>query len=618
MRPLRPDDPQAIGAYQLIGRLGEGGQGVVYLGQAPDGAKVAVKVLREGGDGLAREVAALRRVEPFCVAQVLDASTGGRPYIVTEYVEGPSLAEAGRHGGAGLQRLAVATATALAAIHRAGVVHRDFKPGNVLLGRDGPRVIDFGIARSGASLTMTSSIVGTPAYMAPEQLAGAGIGPATDVFAWAGVMVYAATGSPPFGNDSLPAVITRIQHADPDLGDLTGSLRPIVTRCLAKNPAARPTMQEVLFQLIGAGAPPENILPEAAVRPGTPFPGPANGTPSPGPGDGTPSPGPPSGSPFPGPAYGTPFPGAGPHPSSGSGTPDGMRGGRRRRGSGPGGPASGDSRGRHGPSGPVGGDGGDGQGRRGSGPSGPASGDGEGQRGSGPGGPVGGDGRGPRGSGSGGPVGGDGRRRALLVAGAAAGAVVVTSGLVTALVTGISWPVAQTPLGLPSGGTPPASSAGPTMKPTAQKSAKPPRTPKPTATRSRTRETPDTKPTADEQPTTDEPTQKPTTSQPAAPSGRVGSVSLRSEGLRTGDCYRQSNIAATVSAGKKTPFTYRWILDGRDMGKAAATAPTKLVLGYAHIRSDGAHTVQFRVLSPNAMTRTFNFSTCDGAPWPEE
>ncbi|MFI6290175.1 serine/threonine-protein kinase [Nonomuraea sp. NPDC050790] len=486
MQSLRPDDPQAIGAYRLTGRLGEGGQGVVYLGQAPDGTKVAVKVLREGGDGLAREVAALRRVEPFCVAQVLDASTGGRPYIVTEYVEGPSLAEAGRHGGAGLQRLAVATATALAAIHRAGVVHRDFKPGNVLLGRDGPRVIDFGIARSGASLTLTSSIVGTPAYMAPEQLAGHQVGPATDVFAWAGVMVFAATGRPPFGNDSLPAVITRIQHAAPDLGGLTGPLLPIVTRCLAKDPAARPTMQEVLFQLIGAVAPPE-----ARVRHGAPERKP---------------------------------------PSS---------------------------------------------------------------------------------------------RRALLVAGAAAGSVVVTAGLVTALVTGISWPVAETPLSLPStetpGGTP--TKAKPTRF-TAGKTGRPSRspTPRPTATPSRTGESEDAKPTpankpTTNQPTTTRPTTKPTTS---APSGRVGSVSLRSEGLRTGDCYRQSNIAATVGASRKTPFTYRWILDGRDMGKAAATAPTKLVLGYAHIQSDGPHTVQFRVLSPNAMTRTFSFSTCDGAPWPEE
>ncbi|MEV1175017.1 serine/threonine-protein kinase, partial [Nonomuraea sp. NPDC049784] len=155
--------------------------------------------------------------------------------------------------GADLQRLAVATATALAAIHRAGVVHRDFKPANVLLGRDGPRVIDFGIARAaGHSLTVTSSIVGTPAYMAPEQLAGAPLGPAVDVFAWASVMVFAATGSPPFGNDSLPAVIRRILHDEPYLGDLPGPLRPIVLSCLTKDPAARPAMQDVLLRLIGA------------------------------------------------------------------------------------------------------------------------------------------------------------------------------------------------------------------------------------------------------------------------------------------------------------------------------------------------------------------------------
>ncbi len=118
----------------MVGRLGAGGQGVVYLGQAPDGRLVAVKVLREGvagGDRFAKEIAAARRVEPFCIAQVLDASLGGRPYIVSEYVEGPSLQQAGRHAGADLQRLAVSTATALAAIHQAGIVHRDFKPANV-------------------------------------------------------------------------------------------------------------------------------------------------------------------------------------------------------------------------------------------------------------------------------------------------------------------------------------------------------------------------------------------------------------------------------------------------------------------------------------------------------
>ncbi|MEV2272680.1 serine/threonine-protein kinase [Nonomuraea africana] len=254
--PLLPEDPPAVGPYRLLARLGAGGQGVVYLGQAPDGRRVAVKVLQDGLAGdhrFAKEIDAARRVEPFCIAQVLDASLGGRPYIVTEYVEGPSLHEAGRHGGADLQRLAVATATALAAIHRAGVVHRDFKPANVLLGRDGPRVIDFGIARSsGHALTVTSSIVGTPAYMAPEQLAGEPLGPAVDVFAWASVIVFAATGTPPFGNDSLPAVIRRILHDEPHLGDLPGPLRPIVLACLAKDPAARPAMQDVLLQLLGA------------------------------------------------------------------------------------------------------------------------------------------------------------------------------------------------------------------------------------------------------------------------------------------------------------------------------------------------------------------------------
>ncbi|MFE3451023.1 protein kinase [Nonomuraea sp. NPDC059194] len=250
----------SIGPYRVVRQLGEGGQGVVYLATAPDGRPVAVKTLREGfagDDRFAKEIAAARRVEPFCIAQVLDASLGGRPYIVTEYVEGPSLHQAGRHLGADLQRLAISTATALAAIHRAGVVHRDFKPANVLLGRDGPRVIDFGIARAaGSALTVTSSIVGTPSYMAPEQLAGAEVGPAADVFAWAGVMVFAATGTPPFGRGSLPEVIRRIQYGEPHLSGVPDALRPVVAACLAKDPARRPAMQDVLFQLIGGQAPP--------------------------------------------------------------------------------------------------------------------------------------------------------------------------------------------------------------------------------------------------------------------------------------------------------------------------------------------------------------------------
>ncbi|MGP3960153.1 serine/threonine protein kinase [Nonomuraea sp. 3N208] len=262
----------AIGPYKVIRQLGEGGQGIVYLAEAPEGTRVAVKVLREGvrGDGrFAKEIAAARRVEPFCIAQVLDASLGGRPYIVTEYVEGPSLREAGLHTGADLQRLAVASATALVAIHRAGVVHRDFKPANILLGRDGPRVIDFGIARAmDDGVTRTSSVVGTPAYMAPEQFAGAVIGPAADVFAWGSVMVYAATGAPPFGNDSLPAVLRRIQYEEPRLDGVPEPLRSIVYACLAKDPHARPAMHDVLFRLIGGQARP--VFPGHAPPAGVP------------------------------------------------------------------------------------------------------------------------------------------------------------------------------------------------------------------------------------------------------------------------------------------------------------------------------------------------------------
>ncbi|MEO3874037.1 protein kinase [Nonomuraea sp. B12E4] len=256
--PLYPDDPPAIAQYRLMGRLGAGGQGIVYLGRAPNGQYVAVKVLHgavsdQARERFAKELAAARRVEPFCVAQVLDATfEGRRPYIVTEFVEGLSLQQAGVHHGPALHRVAVSTATALTAVHRAGIVHRDFKPANVLLAKDGPRVIDFGIARdTEASLTVTSSIVGTPAYMAPEQLGGHYTGPAADVFAWGSVMVFAATGRPPFGTDHLPAVVARILHAAPDLGDLPEPLRSVVTNCLAKEPSRRPTMQDVLLQLLG-------------------------------------------------------------------------------------------------------------------------------------------------------------------------------------------------------------------------------------------------------------------------------------------------------------------------------------------------------------------------------
>ncbi|WP_237104477.1 serine/threonine-protein kinase, partial [Nonomuraea sp. MG754425] len=338
VEPLREDDPTAAGSYRLLGRLGSGGQGTVYLGQAADGRTVAVKVLREGAgiDGrLAKEIEAARRVEPFCIAQVLDASLSGpRPYIVTEYVEGPSLQQAGRHGGADLQRLAVATATALAAIHQAGVVHRDFKPANVLLGPGGPRVIDFGIARAmDDAVTHTSSVVGTPAYMSPEQLAGQPVGPASDVFAWASVMVWAGAGTPPFGQDTLPAIINRILHNEPQLGDLPQPLRSIVYACLAKDPQRRPTMRDVILRLLSGQTTDSAPLPNAApgpVPPGTPMPGMPgmpgmSGMPGTGPMPG-PIPGPtPGAGPMPG-----PMPGAGPMPGHRPGAgPMAGTGGRR-------------------------------------------------------------------------------------------------------------------------------------------------------------------------------------------------------------------------------------------------------------------------------------------------
>ncbi|WP_131785441.1 serine/threonine-protein kinase [Protofrankia symbiont of Coriaria ruscifolia] len=267
--PLRSDDPERVGTYRLTARLGAGGQGVVYLGHgaSDEGASdegVAIKLLRAdlSGDAAARqrfirEVAAAKRVARFCTAQVLDADVDGdQPYIVSEYVDGPSLqhlvsSQGPRDGGA-LERLAIGTATALAAIHAAGVVHRDFKPGNVLIGPDGPRVIDFGIARAlDTTNPIASQAIGTPAYMAPEQVAGSDVGPAADVFAWGATIVFAATGHSPFGSDSVPAVFHRILYAEPELGELPGPLRELVAACLAKDPHARPRAHQVLIGLLG-------------------------------------------------------------------------------------------------------------------------------------------------------------------------------------------------------------------------------------------------------------------------------------------------------------------------------------------------------------------------------
>ncbi|MGR6920651.1 protein kinase domain-containing protein [[Actinomadura] parvosata] len=269
---LRAGDPAVLGGHEVRARLGEGGQGVVYLGVNDHGERVAIKWLRPhlAGDAVAaerfaREAAAAQRVAPFCTARVL--ATGvheERPYIVSEYVDGPSLARAvaeqGPRTGAALHRLAVGTATALAAVHQAGIVHRDFSPANVILGSEGPRVIDFGIARAlDATSTITSMPVGTPAFMAPEQILGHPIGAAADLFAWAATMVFAAAGRGPFDAATVPEITQRILHAPPNLSSLPTPLHDIATACLSKDPALRPTAEQVLARLLeqpGAGPAP--------------------------------------------------------------------------------------------------------------------------------------------------------------------------------------------------------------------------------------------------------------------------------------------------------------------------------------------------------------------------
>ncbi|MFC4008642.1 serine/threonine protein kinase [Nonomuraea purpurea] len=286
--PLIPDDPPSLGGYRLSGRLGEGGQGVVYLAHSPAGEPVAIKLLSTGDKEtrarLGRELEALESIASFCTARVLDVSTGGqRPFVVSEYIDGPSLAdrvsERGPLRGGDLERLVVGTATALAAIHAAGIVHRDFKPANVLLGPDGPRVVDFGIARAEGAATLTSGLIGTPAYLAPEQIGGSPATPASDVFAWAASMLYAATGTSPFGADTVPAVLHRVLHAEPDLSVLPERLRGWIGACVAKDPALRPTAQHLMVSLVTPNVQPPAPGP-SSTGPGPTPPGTTGPTPS--------------------------------------------------------------------------------------------------------------------------------------------------------------------------------------------------------------------------------------------------------------------------------------------------------------------------------------------------
>ncbi|MCG7203764.1 serine/threonine protein kinase [Streptomyces arenae] len=266
MEKLGPGDPQHIGSYRLLARLGAGGMGQVYLARSERGRTVAVKLVRaelaaqeEFRARFRQEVRNAQRVGGFWTAPVLDADTeAGVPWVATGYVAGPSLQRVVEHDHGPLPErsvriLAAGLAHALANIHAAGIVHRDLKPSNVMLTIEGPRVIDFGIARAletspGEGLTRAGSLIGSPGFMAPEQVRGDRITPACDVFCLGSVLAYAATGRLPFGSTEggEHAVLFRIAQEDPDLSGLPEGIADVVRDCLRKDPAARPTLDAIL------------------------------------------------------------------------------------------------------------------------------------------------------------------------------------------------------------------------------------------------------------------------------------------------------------------------------------------------------------------------------------
>lgn len=269
MSELTTDDPSRIGPFRIERRLGQGGMGRVYLGRSPSGRAVAIKVVRpELADDadfrrrFAREVAAARAVGGAFTAAVVDAAPDApSPWLATVYVDGMSLSEAvtarGPRPSAELRMLGAGLAEALAAIHGVGVIHRDLKPSNVMLAPDGPVVIDFGIslASEASALTHTGSTVGSPGFMSPEQCGGLPIGPASDVFSLGAVLVFAARGEGPFGTGPTPALLYRVVHNPPALDGVPPTLLPLLSACLAKSPADRPTAAEVLTELAVTTAP---------------------------------------------------------------------------------------------------------------------------------------------------------------------------------------------------------------------------------------------------------------------------------------------------------------------------------------------------------------------------
>ena len=283
MHELQPGDPQLIGPYRLRGRLGAGGMGQVFLGLSAGGRPVAVKVVRahlatdpEFRERFRREIAVARKVSGVYTAPVIDADVDGpMPWLATAYVEGPSLADAvPEHGplpAESVLALARGLADGLKAIHAAGVVHRDLKPANVLLASDGPRVIDFGISRAAeaSALTRTGLVVGSPGFMSPEQAEGREVGPPSDIFSLGAVLAFAATGQGPFGTGSTPALVYRVVYSPPNLDHLPAEVRPLIERCLAKDPAARPTAARLLAEA-AAVHPATAVLPVTRLDSGLP------------------------------------------------------------------------------------------------------------------------------------------------------------------------------------------------------------------------------------------------------------------------------------------------------------------------------------------------------------